>query len=168
MKHYLSSLMALFSACALAKGQTNDLSGDIIGAWKAGEFFISQPPPELWQEIKDITFYTNGLVEWSVVRDGIMVESKGRYLIQPDRESKRNLPRIFVAPTNYPDPRMSSIFLLLLREVEIDYDSRFPSELHGKSLKVTTDGQHLIFLKMNTSANKGVQAIGDKSPQPDP
>lgn len=115
---------------------------------------IAQPPRELWQDLKDITFQTNGIVQWAEAQDGKMLERSGRYILQPNPESRLNLPMLFVAPTNYSDARMSSICLLLLTEVEIDPDSRFNVAIHGRVLKaMTRDGRRLVFLRKDKTAN---------------
>jgi hypothetical protein len=109
----------------------------------------------MWQDIKDITFHTNGIVEWSEVKRGKMVEMTGRYEIQPDNRSARHLPTLFVAPTNYPNAGMSSVCLLLLTDLEIDFDSRFPIELYGKALRAATkDGKKLVFIRKRDAANQ--------------
>lgn len=140
--------------CDLAGAQAvvSDISVEIVGAWQLGERLISQPPRDMWQGIKDITFYTNGIVEWSEVKRGKMVEMTGRYLVQSDKESKRHLQTLFVAPTNYPNPMLSSICLLRLSELEIDFDARFPAERFGKALKaVTSEGKRVIFIRRGSS-----------------
>jgi len=111
----------------------------------------------------NITFHTNGIVEWSIEQNGKIVERSGRYMIQPNRESKRDLPLVFIAPANYPDPRMSSIVLLVLKEIEIDFDSRFSTEVYGKVLKATVlDGKSLLFIRKKDSANKAQEDTARK------
>ncbi len=152
MKRYTYILLALGFATFSALAQTNDIRKEIIGHWLAGQTMIQQPPSNLWQNVSEIAFATNGVATW-IDLDGVATEKSGRYLLQPDRDSKRGLPRLFVAPLNYPDPRMSSISLLVLTDVEIDFDSRFPVELHGSVLKCRRGGQDLVFVRRKDPAN---------------
>jgi hypothetical protein len=98
---------------------------------------MPQPPPDMQQDIKAITFQTNGIVNWSTVKDGHMQEMIGRYVIAPNDQSPRKPPSIFVAPTNYLNPQVSSICLLLLIDVTVDIDARFNPDKVGKALKGT-------------------------------
>ncbi len=129
--------IALLVFCGTVAAQTNvfDLATEIIGTWQAGETYMPQPPPEMQQDIKTITFGTNGIVTWSTVVDGTMKEMVGRYVISPNDLSARKLPSIFVAPTNYVNPGVSSICLLLLTDVTIDIDARFNPDKVGKAFK---------------------------------
>jgi len=169
MKTTIVIIAACIALCDFSGAQTNapDISAEIIGVWQSGEILISQPPPEMWQDIKDITFYTNGIVEWSEVKRGKMVEMTGRYMIQPGKQSKRQLPMLFVAPTNYLNPMLSSICLLRFSELQIDFDSRFHVERFGKALKaVAADGKRVVFIKKKM-ASQPSEAIGVQgSPQP--
>lgn len=163
MKTIIGIITVCIALCDFAGAQTNasNISAEIVGAWQPGERLISQPPPEMWQDIKDITFYTNGIVEWSEVKQGKMVEMTGRYMIQLDKQSKRQLPTLFVAPTNYPNPMLSSICLLRLSELQIDFDSRFHVERFGKALKaVAADGKRVVFIRKKKVANQPSEAIG--------
>ncbi len=141
---------------AVATAQTNgpDIATEIAGAWQAGETFMPQPPKEMWQDIKKITFYTNGIAEWSELKNGQMIEMAGRYIIQTDNQSKRQLPMLVVAPTNDPNPMLSSICLLRFSELEIDFDSRFHIERYGKALKaISNDGKRVVFIRTKEAVN---------------
>ena len=159
MRRYAYSLLALGMAASSALAQTNDMRKEIIGHWQAGQTMIQQPPTSLWQNISQIAFATNGVVTWTSL-DGATTEKSGRYILQTDRESKRGLPRLFVAPLNYPDPRMSSISLLVLTDVEIDFDARFPVKLYGRVLKCRMGGQDLVFVRREDLANHGLESTG--------
>jgi hypothetical protein len=167
MKSTTSTLTACFVFCHLVWAQSNasGLFSEIVGAWQPGERLISQPPPEMWQDIKEITFHANGIVEWSESKQGRMVEISGQYMIQPDNLSKRNLPAIFVIPKNQSAPALSSACLLRLSEVEIDFDSRFPAERFGKALKaVTANGKRVVFIRMKKATTQALQDIVNEAP----
>jgi hypothetical protein len=156
MRTTIAIIVACLGLCRAAKTQTNvpDVSVRLIGTWKAGDTYLPPAPLEMWQDIKNIIFRTNGIVKWSEVRNGEMVEMTGRYMIQPDNRSKRELPMLFVAPTNYPNPMLSSICLLRLSDLEIDSDLRFPVESCGKALKaVAADGKRVVFIRATEAAD---------------
>ena len=159
MKTIIRIISAGIALCAgvAATAQTNvsDVAAEIAGIWQAGETYMPQPPKEMWQDIKEITFHTNGIAEWSEVKRDKLVTMTGRYMMQPDDVSKRQLPTLFVAPTNYLNPMMSSVCLLRLSELTIELDSRFHIERYGKALKaVTPDGRRLVFIKKKEAANQ--------------
>jgi hypothetical protein len=65
----MRTTIGIMAACvalggfAGAQTDATDISAAIIGAWQPGERLISQPPREMWQDIKDITFRTNGIAD---------------------------------------------------------------------------------------------------------
>ena len=137
-EHMKTIIGVVFLAfCGAVAAQTNvaDLAIEIVGTWQAGETYMPQPPPETQQDIKIITFQTNGIVTWSTVKDGQTKEMVGRYVVFADDYSPRELPSIFVAPTNDVNPGISSVCLLLLTDVTIDIDARFNPDKVGKALK---------------------------------
>ena len=129
----IAGLLLSFSACA--QSELAELQTEIIGSWLAGETFMPQPPPDMLQDIKSITFETNGIVKWTTAIDGEIVEKIGRYVINPGDHSLRHLPSIFVAPASYSNPSISSICLLLMTDITVDLDARFHAEKVGKTLK---------------------------------
>ena len=150
MRTAVAIVLGGFVLCGSAKAQTNvaDISRRIIGTWQAAELSMPQPPPKMRQDIKAITFHTNGIVEWAEARRGKLVSMAGRYKIQPDSQSTRGLPTLSVSPTNYLNSKLSGICLLRLSELQIDVDSRFPVETFGKALKaVAADGRQLVFVR---------------------
>jgi hypothetical protein len=139
MKTIIGIISVVIALCNAGAAQTDvgDLAMEIIGTWQAGETYMPQPPPEMQQDIKTITFAANGIVTWSTVKDGQMKEMVGRYVVLPDDHSPRKLPSIFVAPTNYVNPGVSSICLLLMTDVTVGLDARFHVDKVGKALKGT-------------------------------
>lgn len=128
-------LLALLFPC-LARGfadqpQVDDMRKNVLGTWLAAETMMPRPPPEMQQDLKEIAFSAGGVVEWTVAKDGEAIKRQGRYLIQKGEKSSRNLPELFVAPSSYTNPAVSSICLLRLTELEIDLDSRFNTEKIG-------------------------------------
>ncbi len=142
--------MASLISCSItsAGADTSEIKSEIIGTWLAGETFMPQPPSDMQQDIKAITFEANGTVKWSIAKDGKIQEMIGRYEIFVDEKSSRRLPSIFVAPVSYKNPGISSVCLLLLTDVTIDKDERFNPEKVGKVLKAKRkDGKYLVFVK---------------------
>lgn len=131
-----------------------DLEKEILGDWLSAEFFMAQPPPELQQSIKSISFQTDNLVEWEYIKDGKALKAKGRYGIctfPADKESLRKLPSLIVAPKNSPNPALSSQILLKISDVELDFDSRF-LQSWGKLIKaIGPDKKRLLFLRKETN-----------------
>ena len=128
------------------------LEKDIQGDWLAAEYYMAQPPPELQQPIKSISFQANNIVEWEYVQSGKMHKASGRYGIyslQNGEEVSSGRLRLIVAPTNYADPMLSSHRLLVLSDFELDYDSRF-IQSWGKLIKASnTDGKRILFIRKN-------------------
>ena len=146
----ISCVLLAYAACA--QSELNELQAEIIGSWLAGETLMPQPPPDMLQDIKSITFETNGIVKWTIAINGEMAEKIGRYVINPGDDSLRHLPSIFVAPASYSNPSVSSICLLLMTDITIDLDSRFHAEEIGKTLKgsigLSQDvKKHVIFVR---------------------
>jgi hypothetical protein len=128
------------------------LEKEIQGNWVAAEYYMAQPPPELQQSIKSMSFQANNIVEWQYIQDGKAHEAAGRYGIYSlpkDQKMPRRLPRLIVAPAEYPDAVSSSHPLLILSDVELDFDSRFIQEW-GKLIKArNADGKRLLFIRKN-------------------
>ena len=156
MKTIITVLCLCIATCSVLRAETNvsSVAKQVIGEWIAGETMMPQPPKEMRQDIKTISFQTNGIVQWSEVKQGKVVDQIGRYEFLPNDlitkvQSKRGLPTITVASTNSPRPCLSGICLLSLREVEIDYDSRFHINKIGAVLKAETpNGKKVIFVKL--------------------
>jgi len=127
------------------------LEKEILGEWVAGEICFAQPPPEVQQSIKSISFQAGDIIRWSYVGQGEMQEGEGRYSFLVDcspEVASRQLPTLFVAPENYSDPTVSSVCLLKLTDVEIDFDARLNVESIGKVLKAKdANGKRLIFVR---------------------
>jgi hypothetical protein len=87
-----------------------------------------------------------------------MQEGKGRYsfLIDPSTETAgRQLPTLFVAPARYSNPTLSSVCLLKLTDVEIDFDARLHIESIGKVLKAKeANGKPLIFVRRGKKVSR--------------
>jgi hypothetical protein len=145
----LLTITLLSSCISEDHPKSSSMSSQLIGDWIAGETMMPHPSKDMWQDIKSISFHANGIVLWSEVKQGTVVDQIGRYEVYLDPESKRKLPTLFIAPTNYPTPTMSSICLLRLSELEIDIDSRFHPEKVGMVLKAkTTEGTHVVFVRI--------------------
>lgn len=155
MKKDITTLFLLIATCLTLKAETNSTSvaERILGDWMAGETMMPQPQKEMQQDIKSISFQTNGIVQWSEVKKGKVVDQIGRYEFIPNEiitktQSKRGLPSLTISSTNSPRPCLSGICLLYLSEIQIDYDSRFHVEKAGEVLKAETkDGKKLVFVK---------------------
>jgi len=143
-------ISTLLSFChAEDRSESETMASQLIGRWIAGETMMPQPPKEMWQDIKDISFSTNGIVIWTTTEGGKTKEMKGRFLVHRDDQSARKLPSLFVAPTNYVNPAASSICVLRLSEIEVDLDSRFHPGKVGKVLKAKSkDGKRVVFVRM--------------------
>ena len=130
-----------------------ELEKEIQGDWLAAEYYVAQPPPELQQSIKSMSFQANNIVKWEYVQDGKVYKAKGRYGIYSfptDQKMPRELPSLIVAPANYPDAVLSSHVLLTLSDVELDFDSRF-LQRWGKLIKArNSDGKRVLFIRKNT------------------
>ena len=128
------------------------LEKEIQGDWLAAEYYMAQPPPELQQSIKSISFQASNIVKWEYVQDGKMHKATGRYGIYSlpkGQKMSRGLPSLIVAQTNYPDAVLSSNPLLILSEVELDFDSRF-LQSWGKLIKArNADGKRILFIRKN-------------------
>jgi len=167
MKKDLTTLFLLIATCLTLQAETNatSVAEKIIGDWVAGETMMPQPPKEMWQDIKSISFQTNGNVRWSEVKKDKLVEQVGRYEFIPNNlitktTSKRGLPSLTVSSTNSPRPCLSGICMLYLSEIEIDYDCRFHTEIIGKVLKAETkDGKRLVFVKMKEGQPKDTHVL---------
>jgi len=127
-----------------------ELEKEIQGDWLAAEHYVSQPPPELQQSIKSMSFQANNIVKWEYVQDGKAHKANGRYGIYffpADQKKPRQLPRLIIAPANYADAAFSSHVLLTLSDVELDFDSRFVQSW-GKLIKArTSDGKRVLFIR---------------------
>jgi len=127
------------------------LEDEILGEWVAGEIYFAQPPVDVQQSIKSISFQAGNTIKWTYVSQGQMKEGEGRYsfLIDPSpAKARRQLPTLFVAPERYSNPMLSSICLLKLTDVEIDFDARLHIESIGKVLKAKDEnGKPLIFVR---------------------
>ena len=149
-------LLALLTMTAtlLASGfkRHTELEKEIQGDWLAAEYYVAQPPPELQQSIKSMSFQANNIVKWEYVQDGKVHKAKGRYGIYSfptDQKMPRELPNLIVAPANYPDAVLSSHLLLTLSDVELDFDSRF-LQRWGKLIKArNSDGKRVLFIRKN-------------------
>ena len=129
----IACVLLAYTACA--QPELDELQTEIIGSWLAGETLMPQPPPDMLQDIKSITFETNGIVKWTIAINGEIAEKIGRYVINPGDNSPRHLPSIFVAPVSYSNPSVSSICLLLMTDITVDLDARFHADKIGKTLK---------------------------------
>ena len=156
MNKTLLILLALFAGHAGVLGSSEfmrhiELEAQIQGEWLAAEYYLTQPPADLQQTIKSMSFRTNSIVEWEYVRDGHVYRATGRYGIYSFPTIKklpRQLPRLIIAPTSYPDAIVSSHVFLTLTDVEIDFDSRFHVDHFGKLLKVKDpQGKRLLFIR---------------------
>ena len=127
-----------------------ELEKQIQGDWIAAEYYVSQPPPELQQSIKTMSFQADNIIEWEYVQDGKMHKAKGRYGIYSfptDQKELRRLPDLIVAPTIYSDALLSSNVILTLSDFELDFDSRF-LQSWGKLIKATgQDGKRVLFIR---------------------
>jgi hypothetical protein len=149
-------LLALLTITAplLASGfkRHTELEKEIQGDWVAAEYYVAQPPPELQQSIKSMSFQANNIVKWTYVQDRKVHKAEGRYGIYSfptDQKMPRQLPRLIVAPANYPDAVLSSHVLLTLSDVELDFDSRF-LQRWGKLIKArNSDGKRVLFIRKN-------------------
>jgi hypothetical protein len=130
-----------------------ELEKEIQSDWLAAEYCVAQPPPELQQSIKSMSFQANNIVNWEYVQNGKIHKAKGRYGIYSfptDQKMPRQLPKLIVAPANYPDPVLSRHVLLTLSDVELDFDSRF-LQSWGRLIKArTSDGKRVLFIRKKT------------------
>ncbi len=156
----LLELASVISACSSRRGnpgtteapeQLLALEQDILGDWIAGETYFAQPPIEVQQSIKSISFEAGNVIRWSYVSRGIVQQGVGRYVLLSNSSAKgasRKLPTLFVAPKQSKNPSLSSIILLKLTDLEIDFDARFPMESIGKVLKAReSSGKPLLFVR---------------------
>jgi len=155
MKRILILLALLtMTVTLLASGfkRHTELEKEIQGDWLAAEYYVAQPPPELQQSIKSMSFQANNIVKWEYVQDGRVHKAKGRYGIYSfptDQKMPKGLPSLIVAPANYPDAVLSSHRLLTLSDVELDFDSRF-LQRWGKLIKArNSDGKRVLFIRKN-------------------
>jgi hypothetical protein len=144
----LAALSAALKASELKR--CVELEKKIQGDWLAAEYYVAQPPTELQQSIKTISFQADNIIEWEYVQDGKMHKAKGRYGIYSfptDQEKLRKLPDLIVAPTNYANAVVSNNVILTLSGIELDFDSRF-LQRWGKLIKATEpDGKRLLFIR---------------------
>ena len=165
MKRIVRLIILLSIACAISscydKNGTTDSSSipeqglllerEILGEWVAGEIYFPQPPIEVQQSIKNLSFQPKNIIKWSYVSDGKMFDGKGRYVLLDDPSSeinRRGLPTLFVAPESDNNPEISSVYLLKLTHLEIDFDARFHIESIGKVLKAKhLSGKALVFVR---------------------
>jgi len=165
MKPTVRMLIMLVVCCTVlsCSGENGDsLAGDvseqvlalereILGEWVAGEVYFAVPPVEVRQSIKSISFEAENVIEWSYVSERTMQQGRGRYVLLTTPSAERvgrELPTLFVAPERYRDPRISSICLLKITDLEIDFDARFHMESIGKVLKgKDSDGKALVFVR---------------------
>ncbi|MFC1895087.1 hypothetical protein ACFL0Q_00270 [Thermodesulfobacteriota bacterium] len=168
MKKILVMLMFVASVAALLADefkQHTKLEREILGDWLAAEYYVAQPPPELQQSIKSISFQTNNIVEWEYVQDGKAHTAKGRYGIYSfptDQKKPRQLPSLTIAPTNYPTAVVTSHILLTLSDVELDFDSRF-LQRWGKLIKAKgPDGKRVLFIRKGNKISSQQPTERDK------
>jgi len=142
--------MTLLPSCiAENQPEPSGITSQLVGNWIAGETMMPQPPKEMWQNIKTISFQANGIVHWSYVKEGRLEKGIGRYKMWIPGKKLLNQPSIVVAPTNYPNPLLCGRCLLSLEDVSIDIDSRFHPEKVGKVLKAKTkDGKRVVFVRI--------------------
>ena len=127
-----------------------ELEKEIQGDWLAAEYYVAQPPPELQQSIKSMSFRTDNIIEWEYVRDGKSQKANGHYGIYSfpsDQEKPRQLPTLIVTPTYNSNAADSSHVILTLSNVELDFDCRFVQRW-GKLIKAKgPDGKGLLFIR---------------------
>jgi hypothetical protein len=130
--------------------QQAQLAEEIQGSWIAAEVFVAQPPPELQQSVKTISFSADSLATWMHVHQGTMIEVEGSYFVYPlarGDNNPRGLPGLIVVKTGAQNEGVPVDTLLSLFQVELDFDSRFPQNW-GRLLKASTqDGERLLFIK---------------------
>ncbi|MBN1674665.1 MAG: hypothetical protein JXR37_26710 [Kiritimatiellae bacterium] len=167
----LALLLVLLTACSREKGpqpQTHAILPELIGTWVAGEMMMPQPPRSMWQQMKSISFSTNGIVTWSCIGSGgKMEELTGRFEILEGNPDSGGRPALFVGPTNGVDPLTSRVRILWLGDLEVDFDSRFHPEKVGKVLKAENkNGGRLVFLRVKQgTANQPLHGTrGDARP----
>jgi hypothetical protein len=171
----LLSIAWAISSCSCENGnpefssipeQELPLKKEILGEWVAGELYFSQPPVEVQQSIKDISFQPDNIIKWSYVSDGKMKDGKGRYMLfvsPPSKTNLRELPSLFVAPESYKNPGISSVCLLKLTHLEIDFDARFHVESIGKVLKAKdSNGKALLFVRKGKTVSSQPTDAPDK------
>ncbi len=126
------------------------LEKEIQGDWLAAEYYMAQPPPELQQPIKSISLEAGNVIKWTYIQDGKLHKATGSYGIYSspkDQEMSRELLKLIVAPANYNDAAVPDKPLLILSDVELDYDSRF-IQSWGKLLKARdVDGKRILFIR---------------------
>ncbi len=153
MKRICSILIFLASVTLLSSSESKrhgELEKEIQGEWLAAEYFIAQPPPELQQSIKSMSFGSKNLVEWEYVQDGKVHKGKGRYGIYSsatDQKMPEQLPSLIIVPLNYPEGLLSNRILLTLSRIELDFDSRFIRSW-GRLIKAEApDGKRVMFIR---------------------
>jgi hypothetical protein len=165
MKKTLLILLALFAGHAGVLGSSEfkrhiELEAQIQGEWLAAEYYLAQPPADLQQAIKSMSFRTNNIVEWEYVHDGQAHKATGRYGLYSfpaNKKVSRQLPKLIVAPTNYSEAIVSSHVLLTLTDVEMDFDSRFHVDHFGKLLKAKDpQGKRLLFIRKEKKVSRGI------------
>jgi hypothetical protein len=127
-----------------------ELEKEIQGDWLSAEYYFAQPPAEVQQSIKSISFRPDNIVEWEYVHDGKTQKAKGRYGIysfSTDKKNPRQLPNLIVAPTLYTNAADSEDVILTLWDVELDFDSRF-LQRWGKLIKAKgPGGKRVLFIR---------------------
>lgn len=172
----LLSIACVISSCYDKNGNTDSssipeqglpLDKEILGDWVAGEIYFSQPPIEVQQSIKNLSFQPENIIKWSYVSDGKMHDGKGRYVFLNDPSTeinRRGLPTLFVAPESYNNPEISSECLLKLTHIEIDFDARFHVESIGKVLKAKDlSGKALVFVRKGKTISSQPTDAPDKT-----
>lgn len=128
------------------------LEKEIRGDWIAAEYYMAQPPPELQQPIKSISFQASSIVKWEYVQDGKMHKATGCYGIYSFPKSQKmpsGQPSLIVSPTSYLEPVLYGNPLLILSDIELDFDSRF-IQSWGRLIKARSDdGKRLLFIRKN-------------------
>ena len=160
MKKILVIVTIFASAAALSASEFErhvELEQQILGDWLAAEYFVAQPPPELQQFIKSISFQTNNIAMWDYVQDGKVHKAKGRYGIYSfpkDKMKGKEIPTLIVAPMNFPNASVSSQILLTLSDFELDFDSRFLRSW-GKLIKAKgPDGKRVLFIRKGSGISR--------------
>ena len=127
--------LALFAGC-LAHTQSEEpqdaapLQEQLAGDWFVAKQVAFDSKSEEEPSIHKLTFATNGVVKWYTSIDGRLVGNTGKYEVRQVEKQKH--PNVAVMAQQ---EKMAYPIVLVMKNVEIDFDSRFHMTLVGKVLR---------------------------------
>ena len=146
--------MSVCIALAFLAGCTNRLPAEqqeaappfqaqLAGDWFVAKQVVFDSKSEDEPSIRKLTFEANGIAKWYNRIDGGLVGTIGKYEIR--QVEKQRHPDIVIMVR---EEKMAYPIVFIMKNIAIDFDSRFHMELVGKVLKFQhSNGKKYVFTR---------------------